>query len=114
MLLGTFLANAGVLQVFGANDHDTADLVSKMIGDETVEYRSEGWSTNYGRELIGGTTHGSTVSEHATARRLFTPGEIMRLGPDRQLLLRPGQVPPLTGRIVYYRDCEFAGPFDPA
>lgn len=111
---GTFLANAGVLQVFGVNDHDTADLVSKMIGEETVEYRSEGWSTNYGKELIGGTTHGSTVSEHATARRLFTPDEIMRLSPDRQLLLRPGQAPLLTGRIVYYRDREFAGTFDPA
>jgi len=111
---GTFLANAGILQVFGVNDHDTADLVSKMIGEETVEYRSEGWTTNQGKDLFAGSTHGSSVSEHVTARRLFTPDEIMRLGPDRQLLLRPGHSPLLTGRIVYYRDREFAGLYDPA
>ncbi|MGW8142482.1 type IV secretory system conjugative DNA transfer family protein [Sphingomonas zeae] len=45
---------------------------------------------------------------------MFTPDEIMRLGSNRQLLLWPGQAPLLTGRIVYYRDREFAGTFDPA
>lgn len=111
---GTFFANAGVLQVFGVNDHDTTDLISRMIGEETVDYRSEGWSTNYGKDFFGGTTHGSTVSEHATARRLFTPNEIIRFRSDPQLLLRPRQVPLLTGRIVYYRDAEFVGEFDTA
>ena len=29
---GTFLSNAGVLQVFGVNDHDSARLVSDLLG----------------------------------------------------------------------------------
>ncbi|NEJ98854.1 type IV secretory system conjugative DNA transfer family protein, partial [Rhizobium ruizarguesonis] len=32
---GTFLSNAGVLQVFGVNDHDSARLVSDLLGQET-------------------------------------------------------------------------------
>jgi hypothetical protein len=28
---GTFLSNAGVLQVFGVNDHDSARLVSDLL-----------------------------------------------------------------------------------
>ncbi len=111
---GTFLANAGLLQVFGVNDHDTAVLGSKMIGEETVEYRSEGWTTNQGKNLFAGSTRGSSVSEHVTAPRPFTPDKTIRLGSDRQLLLRPGQAPLLTGRIVYFRDREFSGLYDPA
>ncbi|MER2554867.1 MAG: type IV secretory system conjugative DNA transfer family protein, partial [Thauera sp.] len=32
---GTFLSNAGVLQIFGVNDHDSARLVSDLLGQET-------------------------------------------------------------------------------
>ena len=32
---GTFLSNAGVLQVFGVNDHDSARLVSDLLGADS-------------------------------------------------------------------------------
>ncbi|BAV66813.1 conjugal transfer protein trag (plasmid) [Sphingobium cloacae] len=35
---GTFLSNAGVIQTFGVNDHATADMLSRTIGDTTLEY----------------------------------------------------------------------------
>ena len=43
---GTFLSNAGVLQVFGVNDHDSARLVSDLLGQETVvfETMSRAWT----------------------------------------------------------------------
>lgn len=34
----TFMSNAGVIQAFGVNDHATAELLSKTIGDTTLEY----------------------------------------------------------------------------
>lgn len=37
---GTFLSNAGVLQVFGVNDHDSARLVSDLLGQETVVFNT--------------------------------------------------------------------------
>lgn len=35
---GTFMSNAGVIQAFGVNDHATADMLSRTIGDTTIEY----------------------------------------------------------------------------
>src|SRR3546814_15946898 len=37
---GTFLSNAGVLQVFGVNDQDSAKLVSDLAGQETVVFET--------------------------------------------------------------------------
>ncbi|AYM07054.1 hypothetical protein At1D1460_28120 [Agrobacterium tumefaciens] len=37
---GTFLSNAGVLQVFGVNDHDSARLISDLLGQETVVFQT--------------------------------------------------------------------------
>lgn len=38
--VGTFLSNAGVLQVFGVNDHDSARLVSDLLGQETIVFQT--------------------------------------------------------------------------
>lgn len=35
---GTFLSNAGVLQMFGVNDHQSAQLVSDLLSQETVAF----------------------------------------------------------------------------
>ena len=39
---GTFLSNAGMLQVFGVNDHDSARLISDLLGMETVVFQTMG------------------------------------------------------------------------
>ena len=39
---GTFLSNAGVLQVFGVNDHESARLVSDLLGQETAVFKTMG------------------------------------------------------------------------
>ena len=54
---GTFLSNAGVLQVFGVNDHDSAKLVSDLLGQETVVFE---------------TISAPTATMRATANRRFT------------------------------------------
>ena len=40
---GTFIANAGVQQVFGVNDFETAKWLSQMIGQETTGYQTESY-----------------------------------------------------------------------
>ena len=35
---GTFLSNAAVLQVFGVNDHESAHLISDLLGQETAVF----------------------------------------------------------------------------
>ncbi len=97
----TFLANAGVLQVFGVNDIETAGLVARSIGKRDAHYmtasHSEGKQTN---------------SEHIAARNLINADEIMRLPEDRMILLRQGHYPAKLRKIRYYEDKEFKGLFD--
>ncbi len=92
----TFLANAGVLQVFGVNDIETAELVARSIGKRDAHYmtasHSEGKQTN---------------SEHIAARNLINADEIMRLPDDRMILLRQGHYPAKLRKIRYYEDKEF-------
>ncbi|MFC6628340.1 type IV secretory system conjugative DNA transfer family protein [Sphingomonas yabuuchiae] len=104
---GTFLSNAGVLQVFGVNDQDSAKLVSDLAGQETVVFETmsraldaEQTGISYGQQHVG--------------RPLLTPDEVRTLKPDRQLLFLAGQRPIIAAKLRYYADREFAGRFDPA
>lgn len=67
---GTFPSNACVIQTFGVNDHATADMLSRMIGD-TLEYvtLSIPWGSDWGDNRAG---RSESVSTHDTARRLVT------------------------------------------
>jgi len=110
---GTFMSNAGVIQTFGVNDHATADMLSRTIGDTTIEYDTVSTSrgTGWGENRAGPS---ESVSGHVSARRLATPDEIMRMRPDQILLLRQGEHPLAVEKIRYYDQREFAGLFDPA
>src|SRR3546814_8400628 len=76
---GTFLSNAGVLQIFGVNDHDSAKLVSDLLGQETVVFET------MSRAIDSDETGISFGSQHV-ARPLLTPDEVRTLREDYQLL----------------------------
>ncbi len=109
---GTFMSNAGVIQTFGVNDLATADMLSRTIGDTTIEYQTFG--TSNPASIFSDGTRSESASGHVAARRLATPDEIMRMNPDDLLLLRQGQHPLVVGKIRYYAEREFAGLYDPA
>ena len=109
---GTFMSNAGVVQAFGVNDHATADMLSKTIGDTTIEYTTFG--SSHATSWTQPANRSESSSGHVAARRLATPDEIMRMDQDSLLLLRQGQDPLVVGKIRYYSEREFAGLADPA
>lgn len=104
---GTFLSNAGVLQVFGVNDHDSARLVSDLLGQETVVFQT------MGRALDSEKT-GISYGEQHSARPLLTPDEVRNLPAHAELLFLAGQRPIVARKLAYYADPEFKGAFDPA
>ena len=95
----TFVANAGVLQAFGVNDHDTAKWLSQLMGQETTAYET--------------TSHRPgdppSTSLHLTGRDLLTPDEVMRLPETLQLLRVQGQPMILAAKLRYFADPEFGG-----
>ncbi len=104
---GTFLSNAGVLQVFGVNDQQSAQLVSDLLGQETVVFET------MSRALDAEAT-GITFGQQHVGRPLLTPDEVRTLATDRQLLFLAGQRPVIAAKLRYYADHEFAGRFDTA
>ena len=54
---GTFLSNAGVLQVFGVNNHDSARLVSDLLGQGTAVFRTMGQRSASLRRFTVSTRH---------------------------------------------------------
>ena len=104
---GTFLSNAGVLQVFGVNDHDSAKLVSDLLGQETVVFET------MSRAIDSDETGISFGAQHV-GRALLTPDEVRTLQEDLQLLFLAGQRPIVAAKLRYYADREFAGKFDKA
>ncbi|WP_299616417.1 type IV secretory system conjugative DNA transfer family protein [uncultured Tateyamaria sp.] len=99
----TFIANAGVQQVFGVNDFETAKWLSQMIGQETAGFQTDSFKPG----------DGPSFSNNLTGRDLLTPDEIMQLPPDRQLLRVQGQATAIAQKLRYYADPEFAGLFRP-
>ncbi|TNC45042.1 type IV secretory system conjugative DNA transfer family protein [Rubellimicrobium rubrum] len=95
----TFVANAGVLQAFGVNDHETARWLSQLMGQETTAYET--------------TSHRPgdppSISLHLTGRDLLTPDEVMRLPDTLQLLRVQGQPMILAQKLRYFADPEFGG-----
>jgi len=103
---GTFLSNAGVLQVFGVNDHDSARLVSDLLGQETVVFQTMS-------HALDSEKSGLSFSDQHTGRALLTPDEVRNLPQSRELLFLAGLRPIVANKLRYYDDPEFAGFFDP-
>nr|WP_246195388.1 type IV secretory system conjugative DNA transfer family protein [Paracoccus litorisediminis] len=99
----TFIANAGVQQVFGVNDLETARWLSQSIGQETTAYRSVSQKPG---EL-------DSLTTSVTGRDLLTPDEIMQLPPEAQLLRIQSQPITAARKLRYYADPEFSGLFEP-
>jgi len=108
---GSFFSNAAVLQVFGVNDHDTAQLVTNLLGQRTVVFHT---LSNTSGELLSTVEPTTSASEQRTARALMTPDEVRHLPAEAQLLFLAGQRPVYAAKLRYYSDRRFEGLFDPA
>jgi len=64
---GTFIANAGMQQVFGVNDFETSKWLSQMIGQETAGFLTDSFKPS----------DGPSFSNNHTGRDLLPPDEIM-------------------------------------
>jgi type IV secretion system protein VirD4 len=105
---GTFVSNAGLVQIFNVADVETASWVSKSIGATTMSYQTTGTSTSRGGMQLFETKSTSTTA-HLSRRELMTPDEIMRLDSSLEILLRQGSAPVIAAKVRYYDGPEFRG-----
>ena len=99
----SILDNAHVRIAFATNDDRTAKRISDTLGTAT-ELRAQ---KNYaGHRLAPWLSH-VMVSRQETARPLLTPGEVMQLPQDEELVLVSGTAPIRAQKLRYYEDENF-------
>jgi type IV secretion system protein VirD4 len=98
------LDNCHVRVSFATNDERTAKRVSDALGTAT-EMRA---MKNYAGHRLSPWLGHLMVSRQETARPLMTPGEVMQLPPDDEIVMVAG-VPPICGKKArYFEDRRLA------
>ena len=98
----SILDNCHVRVSFATNDERTAKRVSDALGTAT-ELRA---MKNYAGHRLSPWLGHLMISRQETARPLLTPGEVMQLPPDDELVLVSGSAPIRAKKARYYEDPE--------
>ena len=96
------LDNCHVRVAFATNDERTANRLSDALGT-TTELRA---MKNYAGHRLSPWLGHLMVSRQETARALLTPGEIMQLPPDDEIILVSGAAPIRAQKVRYFRDAQ--------
>lgn len=97
------LDNCHVRVSFATNDERTAKRVSDALGTAT-EMRA---MKNYAGHRLSPWLGHLMVSRSETARQLLTPGEVMQLPPDDEIVMVAGVHPVRAKKARYYTDPRF-------
>ena len=97
------LDNCHVRIAFSSNDERTAKRISDALGTAT-ELRAQ---RNYAGHRLSPWLGHVMVSRQETARPLLTPGEVMQLPPDDELVLVSSLAPIRAKKLRFYEDRNF-------
>ena len=98
------LDNCHVRVSFATNDERTAKRVSDALGTAT-EMRA---MKNYAGHRLSPWLGHLMVSRQETGRQLLTPGEVMQLPPDDEIVMVAGVRPIRAKKARYFQDRRFA------
>jgi type IV secretion system protein VirD4 len=101
----SILDNCHVRVAFATNDERTAKRISDALGTATEQRAMRNYA---GHRLAPWLAH-VMVSRQETARALLTPGEVMQLPAEDELVLVAGLAPVRARKLRYYADRNFAG-----
>ena len=100
--MNSFLSNAYYRITFAANNIDTANMISQLIGNKTVKQES------HNKPKFLDLNPGSrTMSVSEVQRALLLPQEVITLPRDEQVILIESNPPIKTKKIFYYEDKFF-------
>jgi type IV secretion system protein VirD4 len=99
----SILDNCHVRVAFATNDERTARRISDALGTAT-ELRAQ---RNYAGHRLAPWLGHLMVSRQESARALLTPGEVMQLPPDEEIVMVAGHPPVRAQKLRYYEDRNF-------
>ncbi len=103
----TFFANSKIRVAYAANDYETAEMISQLLGTQTIIRRSKSVSRPMG--LFGSNSGSTSDSESEVARPLLLPQELLQLNPKKEIVLVEGYPPVKAKKIRYHEDSRFKG-----
>lgn len=101
----TFIANSGVIQIFGTNDLMSAEYTSRLCGTTTIESLSE-TSTLKRAELFNDPNYLSR-EDSLISRKLITPDEVRSMHPASQILILSHAHPVICFKTAYFLDSRY-------
>ncbi len=101
--MNTFLSNSTYRITFAANNVETANLISQLVGNKTVKQVSRNSPVFLDLNPASRSKH---ISE--AQRALLLPQEVIGLPRDEQIILVESFPPIKTKKIEYYKDPFFA------
>ena len=99
----SILDNCHVRVAFASNDERTAKRISDALGTAT-ELRAQ---KNYAGHRLSPWLGHLMVSRQESARQLLTPGEVMQLPPDDEIVMVSGAAPVRAKKLRFYEDANF-------
>ncbi len=100
--MNSFLSNSYYRVTFSANNIETANMISQLVGNKTVDQESHNKPKFLDFNPAARTLH---VSE--TQRALLLPQEVIQLPRDEQIILVESFAPIKCKKIFYYKDSTF-------
>ena len=100
--MNSFLSNSTYRITFAANNYETANLISQLCGNKTVEQVSQNKPKFLDFNLAS-----RSLSVSKTQRALLLPQEVINLPRDEQILLIESSPPIKSNKIKYYQDSFF-------
>lgn len=100
--MNSFLSNSYYRITFAANNMDTANLISQLCGNKTVESISESKP-----KFLDFSPGGKSQNVSQTQRALLLPQEVISLPRDTQIVLIEAFPPIKSKKIIYYDDKFF-------
>lgn len=100
--MNSFLSNSTYRVTFSANNMETANLISQLCGNKTVEQVSLNKPKFLDLNPASRSMHVSEVQ-----RALLLPQEVITLPRDEQIILVESSPPIKTKKIFYYKDKYF-------
>jgi type IV secretion system protein VirD4 len=100
--MNSFLSNSTYRITFSANNVETANLISQLCGNKTVEQASQNRPKFFDLNPASRSLHVSEVQ-----RALLLPQEVILLPRDEQIVLIESFPPIRSKKIVYYKDNVF-------
>ncbi|RQW86453.1 MAG: conjugal transfer protein TraG [Geobacter sp.] len=99
----SIMDNCHIRIVFTPNDNETAELISRMLGQKTEIVTNQSYSGN----RLNPWLKNMTCSTQETGRPLMTSGEVSILPYEDEIIFVAGHPPIRARKLFYYKDRNF-------